>query len=287
MKWRGLLLKVLHERMLKKMESRKCYSQRQSDSFGATMVMCLILQLFAACSTAERKGLGNFALADLAGQYRSARTDRERYLIMKEVAAEVRSMRDSSASICRSEFIQAFGRPDREKPRRIQYDYLIDSARLLSVLIGFDADGKSTGALPFPDDWGSVATDISEVEDRDTWMKLFGENYYVVIGTIWIDPFKLEEATLSQVCSFIMGKVNPRLESIGCKGVDISVKNDDGRKFRFESRGGCIQSVIKEIELFMGCSVTNNFDELKHRPEMSPSIVFDNCRRVLHFNESD
>ena len=84
-----------------------------------------------------------------------------------------------------------------------------------------------------------------------------------------------------------MGKVNPRLEAIGCKGVDISVKDEDGRLFNFESRGGCLQSIIKEIEIFMGYSATNNFDELLLRPEMSPSVVFHNRRHALHFNESE
>lgn len=275
------------------MGRRKSFSQKTSNWFKSIMAMCLILQLLTACSHANRKVIRSIELSDFAEQYQSARTDRERYLIMKKVVcniqsdSSVRHLRCAPVAIGRNEFILAFGRPDRERSMRIEYDYLIDCARLFSVWIGFDATGKSTVAVAHSAGWGGAETDISEIEDRDAWMQLFGGDYYIVISKIWINPFKLEDATLSEVCSFIMGKVNPRLEAIGCKGVDISVKDEDGRMFNFESRGGCVQSIIKEIEIFMGYSATNNFGELLLQPEMSPSVVFHNRRHALHFNESE
>ena len=225
------------------------------------MEMCIIMQFSTACSPIDRKVTRSIELSDLAEQYQSARTDRGRYLIMKEVARKIRPdsstrhLRCAPVAIGRNEFIQAFGRPDREKPRRIEYDYLIDSARLFSVWIGFDVNGKSTIAVAHSAGWGGAETDISEVEDLTAWMQLFEGDYYIVISKIWINPFKLEDATMSEICSFIMSKVNPRLEAIGCKGVDVSVKDDDGRRFKLGKKGQTLLYKLYCICLTVGCGL--------------------------------
>ena len=270
------------------MASQRLYfrspSEWRSIIIAASLAAVLLLGCATVCVDNEVDDVG---LHDFVMEYRKARTDRERYLVMKRVAYAInpdlsgKSRDATSLCVDRNQFIMAFGPPDRVLDRRIDYLYMIDSVRVFAVCIGFDAHGKTGVAMFTSYGWGQTI-DLAEEVDVGAFLRLYSGNYDIVLSKFWVDAFALENATVSECCSAIMGKVNDRIESIGCKGVEITVENDDNRRFSFAFRGGCVQSLLKEMEGVSGYSPIDNFGELRKDPSVKPVIVLRNCRHALH-----